>query len=83
MKMERMTSLVMSVGSWTISSATKKTIPTSLKQLEANKKAIPVASTASPSWGWILFSAVHDSNLAWNCLTKEINSDLAATSPLF
>ena len=49
MKMERMTSLVMSVGSWTISSATKKTIPTSLKQLEANKKAIPVASTASPS----------------------------------
>ena len=78
--MVTMMSLVISDGSWTTSSAIKKTIPTSLKQLEANKKAIPVASTASPNFGWMVERVPHDSTLAWSCLTRVIKSVFAAIS---
>jgi hypothetical protein len=75
--------LVISDGSWITSSATNKAAPTSLKQLEANKKPIPAASTESFNFGWALTIVPHDSNLDWRCLARETNAALAIISSLF
>jgi hypothetical protein len=44
-------SVVILLGSWMMLSPIKRTAPTSLKQLEARRNAIPEASIISPTAG--------------------------------